>query len=70
MISQQKLLFLIQIQRFIFDRNNGHHFLIGRDILFPLFHQGLSSSLFTPDPHVLYMAQITNTANNILLSKT
>ena len=36
----------------IFDRDNGYHFIIGRDILGPLFHQGLSSSLFTPDPHV------------------
>jgi hypothetical protein len=36
----------------VFEYDKGYHFIIGRDILYPLFHQGLSSSLFTPDSHV------------------
>ena len=36
----------------VFEYDKGYHFIIGRDILYPLFHQGLSSSLFAPDPHV------------------
>ena len=36
----------------LFDRNKGYHFIIGRDILYPLFHHGMSASYFMPDSHV------------------
>ena len=36
----------------VFEYDKGYHFNIGHDILYPLFHAGLSSSLFVPDPHV------------------
>jgi hypothetical protein len=33
----------------LFDRYKGYHFILGRDLLYPLFHNGLSSSFFLPD---------------------
>ena len=36
----------------VFEKDKGYHFIIGRDILGPLFHKGLSPSLFLPDAHV------------------
>jgi hypothetical protein len=36
----------------LFDRNKGYHFIIGRDLLYPVFHRGLSPSYFMPDSHV------------------
>src|SRR6478672_6314867 len=36
----------------IFEQEQGYHFIIGRDVLGPLFINGMSSSLFSPDPHV------------------
>ena len=36
----------------IYEQEQGYHFIIGRDILGPLFNKGMSSSLYNPDPHV------------------
>ena len=53
----------------IFDRDQGYHFIIGRDILGPLFHNGLCSSLFLPDPHVklpnFYDDYLVNIVNSL-----
>jgi hypothetical protein len=36
----------------VYDKNSGHHFLIGRDILGPLFHKGIPPEYSVPDAHV------------------
>lgn len=35
----------------LYDRHKSYHFIIGRDVLYPLFHDGLSSRFFKPDAH-------------------